>query len=140
MRSDLKSFVVECDGDCHDPFGDWCFVVVRVCDGAAFRDGFGIDAVVACGCDKDGFEGVGGSAHLFGEVGTDVDVCADEGVGWCFVVLVLGEDPFHGFCDGEWRDVRFRVGAAVDYYAEFGGHGIRRGGGRLQDVGYSVTD
>ena len=73
--------MIERDGDGHDPFGDWGFVVVGVCDGASGGDGFGIDAVVSGGGDEDGIEGVGGGSHLLGEVGADVDVGADQGVG-----------------------------------------------------------
>ena len=41
-----------------------------------------------------------------------------------FVIREFGADPLDGFGDGEGRDVGIRVGAAVYYYAEFGGHGV----------------
>ena len=115
--------MVDGDGYGHDPLGYRSFVVIGVSDGTAFGDGIRVDAVVSGSGDEDRFEGIGGCAHLFGEVGTDVDVCADECVGWRFVVEVFDEDPFDGYGYGEGRDVRFRVGAAVCYYAEFLGHG-----------------
>ena len=105
--------MVEGDSYGHYPFGDGCFVVVGVCDGASLGDGFGVDAVVSCGWDEDGFERIGGGSHFFGEVGADEDVCAAEGFGVGFVVGEFGSDPLDGFGYGEWVGVGVLVAAGV---------------------------